>query len=66
MTSGFRHLKMLTDLSLMSEEDFGFLDYSFDVATNVERVSLVVQTEKNMPAMREIWVRYLGWEDPLE
>ena len=57
---------MLTDLSLMSEEDFRFLDCSLDVATNVERVSLGVQTEKNMPALREIWVRYLGWEDPLE
>ena len=21
---------------------------------------------KNLPAMRETWVRYLGWEDPLE
>ena len=21
---------------------------------------------KNLPAMREIWVRSLGWEDPLE
>ena len=20
----------------------------------------------NLPAMRETWVRYLGWEDPLE
>ena len=28
--------------------------------------SLVAQLAKNPPAMREIWVRYLGWEDPLE
>ena len=21
---------------------------------------------KNLPAMQEIWVQYLGWEDPLE
>ena len=28
--------------------------------------SLVVQLEKNPPAMQEIWVRFLGWEDPLE
>jgi len=21
---------------------------------------------KNLPAMREMWVRSLGWEDPLE
>ena len=28
--------------------------------------SLVVQTVKNPPAMRETWVPSLGWEDPLE
>ena len=28
--------------------------------------SLVTQTIMNLPAMRETWVRSLGWEDPLE
>ena len=28
-------------------------------------VSLVAQLVKNLPAMRETWVRSLGWEDPL-
>ena len=28
--------------------------------------SLVTQLVKNPPAMRETWVRSLGWEDPLE
>ena len=28
--------------------------------------SLVAQTVKNPPAVRETWVRSLGWEDPLE
>ena len=28
--------------------------------------SLVVQMVKNPPAMREIWLESLGWEDPLE
>ena len=28
--------------------------------------SLVAQTVKNPPAMRETWVLSLGWEDPLE
>ena len=28
--------------------------------------SLIVQLVKNPPAMRETWVRSLGWEDPLE
>ena len=28
--------------------------------------SLVAQLVKNLPAMRETWVRSLGWEGPLE
>ena len=31
-----------------------------------QRPSLVAQTVKNPSAMRETWVRSLGWEDPLE
>ena len=31
-----------------------------------KRASRVIQTVKNLPAMQETWVRYLGWEDPLE
>ena len=30
------------------------------------RTSLVVQMVKNLPAMWEMWVPFLGWEDPLE
>ena len=30
------------------------------------RASLVAQLVKNLPAMWDIWVRSLGWEDPLE
>ena len=30
------------------------------------RASLVAQTVKSLPAMQEIQVRFLGWEDPLE
>ena len=29
-------------------------------------VSLVTQSVKNLPAMRETWVQSLGWEVPLE
>ena len=28
--------------------------------------SLVAHLVKNLPAVRETWVRSLGWEDPLE
>ena len=30
------------------------------------QASLVDQTVKNLPAMKETWVQSLGWEDPLE
>ena len=30
------------------------------------RASLVAQMVKNLPVMQEVWVRPLGWEDPLE
>ena len=31
------------------------------------KASLVAQTvKKNLPAMQETWIQYLGWEDPLE
>ena len=28
--------------------------------------SLVAQSVKNLPALQETWVQFLGWEDPLE
>ena len=28
--------------------------------------SLVAQMVKNLPAMWETWIQFLGWEDPLE
>ena len=30
------------------------------------QASLIAQLVKNLPAMWETWVRFLGWEDPLE
>ena len=33
--------------------------------SNREVVSLVAQLVKNPPAVRETWVRFLGWEDPM-
>ena len=31
-----------------------------------ERASLEAQLVKNLSAMRETWVKFLGWEGPLE
>ena len=28
--------------------------------------SLIAQSVKNLPAMQETWVQFLGWKDPLE
>ena len=42
-----------------SGEEIGYpLQYSL--------ASPVAQLVKNLPTMRETWVRSLGWEDPLE
>ena len=30
------------------------------------RTSLIAQSVKNLPAVRETWVQFLGWEDRLE
>ena len=30
------------------------------------QASLIAQLVKNLPAMQETWVQFLGWEDPLE
>ena len=38
----------------------------FKCSYSGEWASLVAQTVRNPPAMRETWVRSLGWEDPLE
>ena len=32
----------------------------------VQWASLMAQTVKNLTSMWEIWIRSLGWEDPLE
>ena len=32
----------------------------------LQGASLVAQLVKNLPAMQETRVRFLGWEDPLE
>ena len=38
----------------------------FKVLDMIDGASLVAQRLKCLPAVRETWVRSLGWEDPLE
>ena len=40
--------------------------FSFASGHQALGASLVAQTVKSLPAMRETRVRFLGWEDPLE
>ena len=37
-----------------------------EVIETAIRASLLAQLVKNLPAMRETWVRSLDWDDPLE
>ena len=39
---------------------------SFECLYILHRASLVAQTVKTLPVMRETWVQSLGLEDPLE
>ena len=50
-----------------SEGNPGFFDpKAFDLFITHCWASLVAQRLKHLPAIREIWVQSLGWEDPLE
>ena len=43
------------------------ITYDFlECTLTIWRAPLVAQRVKRLPAMRETWVRSLGWEDPLE
>ena len=42
------------------------LTISYSPILELQLTALVAQLVKNLPAMREPWVRSLGWEDPLE
>ena len=48
---------------------FGHLiqrDNSLEKILMLGRASLIAQLVKNLPAIQETPVRFLGWEDPLE
>ena len=43
-----------------------YIDLYLGTLLSLQRVSLVAQMVKNLPAMQEIWDQSLGWEDPPE
>ena len=42
------------------------MKFWFPIISHNQEASLVAQMVKDLPAMRETWVRSLGWEDLLE
>ena len=55
-------------LTIINQKEARFCTRKLTVLKfNMERkASLVAQTVKRVPAMRESWLRFLGREDPLE
>ena len=43
-----------------------YRDEPFKKVIKVNGASLIAQLVKNLPAMKETWVQFLGWEVPLE
>ena len=54
------------DYHLLREKGFPYVSSENVGFYIIFRASLVAQLEKNPPAMRETWVRSLGWEDPFQ
>ena len=44
----------------------GFRILRYENLCPLRRASLIAQLVRNLPAMRETWVRSWGWEDPLD
>ena len=53
-----------TPVAFLGQDDL--LEKQIGYPLQYSRASQVAQLVKNPPAMRENWVRSLGWEDPLE
>ena len=64
-----KELKLKTSLCFLSllslKKVFVLLLLKLGEAIYVLQASLLAQLVKNLPAIREIWVWSLGWEDPL-
>ena len=59
--------KINKSLSYLNHWCFDFFCYRrWNYPLSIWWASLGVQRVKNPPAVRETWIRFLGWEDPLE
>ena len=52
----------LASIPVLGRSPGGRIDHPFQYSW----ASLETQVIKNLPAMQETWVQFLGWEDPLE
>ena len=46
-------------------DEYSIFILFFNSTWDIIGASLVAQMVKNLPAVQETWVRFLGWEDPL-
>ena len=52
---------------MCSSKKFGFEPFYICFGTTIDyQASLVAPSVKNLPAVQETRVQFLGWEDPLE
>ena len=63
--SGGQSFGASTSASVLPMDIQAYIHLYICVCTNMQ-ASLVAQLVKNPPAMQDIWVQSLGWEDPLE
>ena len=52
--------------TLLSVNDQADKNNNIENLNKINRTDLVAQLVKNLPAVQETWVQFLGWEDPLE
>ena len=66
------YFKILSLITVAAKKDMCNIIYSIIIyvilptSLSFSMASLVTQLVKNLPAMQETPVRFLGWEDPLE
>ena len=60
------YLKWMTNKVLVCSFSHEFVGLSTFLTCPHLGASLVAQLVKNLPAMQETLVQFLGWEDPLE
>ena len=61
LPSIFSSIRVFSNESVLCIRWPNYWSFSFSISP-----TLLAQFVENLPAMQETWVRFLGWEDPLE